>query len=82
MPLLTPDEVRDMMPKVGDELMRKPSFYYGFFGRHDLSIERPCVVVYVHPKHLWYSVQFKQSGIIESYKLPEVKVGPMGRLLG
>lgn len=82
MSLLTPDEVRDTMPCVGDELMRKPTFYYGFYSRYDLNVERPCVVTYVHPKHLWYSVRFKKSGIIESYKLPDLNVGPMGRLLG
>lgn len=81
MPLLTPDDVRAMMPKVGDELMRKPSYYYGFYSRYDMNVERPCEVVYVHPKHLWYAVRFKNSGIIESYKLPDIKVGPLGRLL-
>lgn len=81
MALLTPDDVRAMMPKVGDELMRKPTCYHGFLGRHDMNTVRPCVVTYVHPEHLWYSVRFKESGIIESYKMPDVKVGPNGRLL-
>lgn len=82
MPLLTPDDVRASLPKVGDELMRRPSYYYGFYSRYDLNVERPCVVTYVHPEHLWYSVRFVQSGIVESYKLPDLNVGPMGRLLG
>lgn len=81
MPLLTPDDVRATMPKVGDELMLKPNFYYGFYGRHDLNVKRLCEVIYVHPEHLWYSVRFKKSGIIESYKLPELKIGPCGGLL-
>lgn len=81
MPLLTPDDVRATMPKVGDELMRKPSYYYGFYSRYDLNVDRLCEVIYVHPKHLWYTVRFKKSGIIESYKLPELKLGPGGRLL-
>lgn len=82
MPLLTPDDVRATLPKVGDELMLKPNFYYGFYSQRDVIMERPCEVVYVHPEHLWYSVRFKKSGIIESYKLPELKLGPGGRLLG
>ena len=81
MPLLTPDDVRAMLPKVGDRLMRKPTCYYGFYSRFRVDRELPCEVVYVHPEHLWYAVRFS-SGIIESYKLPELKVGPQGRLLG
>lgn len=81
MSLLTPDEVRDTMPCVGDELMRKPTFYYRFYSQRDAIVERPCVVTYVHPEHLWYSVRFTQSGIVESYKLPELRIGPGGRLL-
>ena len=82
MPLLTPDDVRATMPKVGDELMRKPAYYYGFFSQRDVVMEQPCVVIYVHPEHLWYTVRFKRSGIVESYKLPDLNVGPLGRLLG
>jgi hypothetical protein len=31
-----------------------------------------CVVVAVHPGHLWYTVQF-ENGIRESYKVPKSK---------
>lgn len=80
MPLLTPDDIRATLPRVGDELMRKPTYYYGFYSKKEPIVEQPCVVVYVHSEHLWYSVQFKKSGIINSYKLPDIKVGPLGGL--
>lgn len=73
--LLTPDEVRATLPRVGDEMMLKPTFYYGFYAQADPKICRPCVVTYVHTKNMWFSVRFKDSGIVESYKLPEVHTG-------
>lgn len=31
--------------------------------------ERPCRVIYVNPRHLWYMVQFA-NGLRECYKVP------------
>lgn len=80
MPLLTPDDVRAELPNVGDRLVKQPSYFYGFFSRHDVVRPRPCVVTYVHRRNRWYTVQF-ESGIKESYKLPEVRVDANGRLI-
>lgn len=81
MPLLTPDEVRAALPCVGERLVKKPTYYHGFLSRHDEARPKPCTVVYVHRRNMWYTVEF-DNGNRESYKLPEVKVGPDGRLMG
>lgn len=55
------------LPKVGDRLMR--AMTGANFGEKHTNPE-PCVVVYVNkPKH-YYIVQFVNSGIRESYKVP------------
>lgn len=82
MSLWTPDFVRACLPQVGDRMMKMPTYYYGFGARYAPTKAKPCVVVYVHPEHLWYTVQFEKSGVRESYKLPDVAVGPKGGLLG
>lgn len=80
MALFTPDDVRAQLPKVGDRLIRQPMYYHGFYSRHDDVKPKPCTVVYVHREHLWYTVQY-DSGIRESYKMPDVRVDANGRLL-
>lgn len=81
MPLLLPDDVRASLPCVGERLMRRPTYFQGFYSRNDVAVEKPCVVTYVHRRNLWYEVQF-ESGIKECYKLPEVRVDMNGRLIG
>lgn len=57
------------MPKVGDRIMR--TMTTTCFRSNDDKPE-PCVVIYVSkPKH-YYTVQFVDSGIKESYKVPHI----------
>lgn len=57
------------MPKVGDRIMRVMSSTA--WNTKDDKPE-PCVVIYVSkPKH-YYTVEFANSGIKESYKVPHV----------
>lgn len=63
----TKEELRAMLPKVGDRLMRRQMIGYP---RCELSGPRSCVVTYVNADHLWYEVQFR-NGFRECYKLPE-----------
>lgn len=63
----TKEELRALLPKVGDKLMRRQQIGYP---RCELSGPRSCVVTYVNEKHLWYEVQFR-NGFRECYKVPE-----------
>lgn len=66
---LTKDEVRAMLPQVGDELIRRPSWskHLGLCG----SPPKPCTVVYVNTERMWFMVQF-EAGYRQCYKVPEV----------
>lgn len=63
---LTKDEVRALLPKVGDELIKTPTVYNTTIG-----LERPrpqvCIVDYVNREHMWYRVRFVETGMCESY---------------
>ncbi len=67
--MMTKEEVRALLPKVGDRRMEVPTILgdktYG-------KKAKPCVVVYVNRAHMWYTVQF-ENGTRESYKLPRTK---------
>lgn len=76
MPLLTPREIRETMPQVGDKLIRRPTLGKSL-GFTEQAGPQECVVTYVHPQNLWYEVQFP-NGTRESYKLPDLKLGPNG----
>ena len=54
------------LPKIGDELMHMPTLSKIGISQ---DVPLPCVVVYVNEPHSYYTVQFKDSGIKESYKL-------------
>lgn len=55
------------LPKVGDRLMKNMS---GAQLKNNTKIEpEPCIVVYVHKNHGYYTVRFLDSGLLESYKL-------------
>lgn len=70
--MLTKEEVRAMLPKVGDRRMEVPTI----LGDKMYNKEpRPCVVTYVNRRHMWYEVKFK-DGTRESFKLPHIKEGP------
>jgi hypothetical protein len=69
---LSNEEVRAMLPKVGDVRWERPVVADG--GGHILAGKpRKCTVVYVHEEHRWYTVQF-ENGIKESYKMPREKL--------
>lgn len=53
------------LPKVGERLMRVITSTY--FGYKD-DKPKPCVVVFVNAAHRYYTVQFTESHIKESYK--------------
>ena len=74
MALLEKDQVRELLPKIGDRLMEHPTTLIGT----EAPPKRPCTVVAVHVAHLWYTVEF-DNGLRESYKLPKInypKGGP------
>jgi hypothetical protein len=61
-----------MLPKVGDVRMERPTIDETTTVKGSVFQNAPqrCVVVAVHPGHLWYTVQF-ENGIRESYKVPK-----------
>lgn len=56
-------------PKVGDVRKEIPTTS----GRVDLAAPEECVVVEVHPEHLYYRVRFTSTGFYECYKVPKTK---------
>lgn len=68
---MTKEEVRDLLPKVGERRKEVPTILQGEGYNREA---RPCVVVYVNRKNMWYTVQF-ENGIRESYKLPRTGGG-------
>lgn len=71
--LLTPEEARALLPRLGSKRMEIPTVDESQ-NTHQDSHKTPqkCVVVYVNPEHLWYTVQF-ENGTRESYKVPKTK---------
>lgn len=65
--MLTKDELRAQLPQVGDRRMEDPTAAED--GAKKPHPERPCRVIYVNPRHLWYMVQFA-NGLRECYKVP------------
>ena len=64
---MTVHDARKTLPKVGDirmETMTDP---------HHPQMPQECIVIEVHPDHLWYRVRFTGSGCIECYKLPQTE---------
>lgn len=57
------------LPKLGDKLMRVMSTTK-FLNCDDIPEE--CVVVYVNEPHHYYTVEFTNSKIRQSYKVPDV----------
>jgi hypothetical protein len=64
-------EIRGKLPRVGDKRMEKPTVD-ATPGHASPKKPQECVVVYVHPANLWYTVRFK-NGVRECYKLPAVE---------
>lgn len=55
------------LPKVGDRLMRVMTNTGSRIKNNGLE---PCIVIYVNKPKRYYAVQFVNSGITESYKVP------------
>jgi hypothetical protein len=67
--MFTKDELKAMLPKVGDKRTEKPTACRV----PGVPVKKqPCVVIEVNQEHLWYRVRFEWGGI-ECYKLPETK---------
>lgn len=72
--MLTMRTIRERLPKLGEKRLEIPTVD-DTPGVQMPKKPRKGVVVYVHPKNCWYTVQF-EDGIRESYKLPHLK--PVG----
>lgn len=59
--------ISSSLPKVGDRLMRIMSC--GQLNNNIKAKPEPCIVVYVHKNHEYYTLRFVESGLLESYKL-------------
>lgn len=57
------------LPKIGDRLMRTMS---STVFRENELISSPCIVVYVNSPKYYYTVEFIETGIRESYKIVDV----------
>lgn len=64
-------ELQALLPKVGDRRMEVPTID-DTTGVTNTKASQRCVVVAVHPGHLWYTVQF-ENGFRESYKVPKYR---------
>lgn len=67
MPLISKEELQAMLPQLGEQRMETPTLRK----MQGVSEARPqpCKVVYIHPDHLYYTVEFR-NGVRESYKVP------------
>lgn len=54
--LISVEDTRAMLPKVGDRLILAPTLHKGL--KNCAMLPRPCVVEYVNEEHLWYQVRF------------------------
>lgn len=70
--MITVKDARAMLPKVGDILVKTPTMHkcHGIGSAKRQS----CVVDFVHERHLWYRVRFK-NGFCEAFKVPEIYEG-------
>ena len=72
--LITLEEARAQLPKLGDVRMECPTIDETTPSRGTIQYTEPqrCVVVDVRPEHLWYTVEF-ENGFRESYKVPRLR---------
>lgn len=73
--LISVEDARAMLPKVGDRLVLAPTLHKGL--GNTLSLPKPCVVEYVNEEHLWYKVRF-DLGFTECFHVPETEMGVRG----
>lgn len=74
--MMTKDEVRSLLPRVGDKLIERPTLTDK---KYSAELQE-CTVVEVNTAHLWYRVRFK-DGTCECYKLPKLKPRSQGGIL-
>lgn len=70
--MFSKDELRAMLPKVGDIRTETPTVFATSGLTEALRKPQRCRVVLVNREHFWYTVQF-ENGFRETYKLPEIK---------
>ena len=77
---ITKEEAQTQLPQMGEMLMKSPTIDETTASIGSKSTTKPqrCVVVDVHPEHLWYTVMF-ESGFRESYKVPKLVDPYLGR---
>lgn len=75
--LITKEQARRQLPELGERRMETPTVDETH-GIQTAKKPRECVVVYINPVNLWYTVQFK-IGVRESYKVPHLKPAGGGR---
>jgi hypothetical protein len=63
------ETVKALLPKVGDVRQEVPTLT----NRQTTGDPEECVVIEVHPDHLYYRVRFTGSGFIECYKVPKTR---------
>ena len=78
--MMTRNEARQLLPKVGDVREEIPT--YSKAAGVPAPPPQKCVVVYVNTAHLWYRVRFIDTGLHECYKVPRCKLGPFGGTRG
>lgn len=69
---LSVEEARALLPCVGDvryENMTLDKLRFSYQNTEPLR----CVVIYVNPEHLYYTVQFR-NGFRESFKVPRTEL--------
>lgn len=64
----TKEELRAMLPKVGDHRMEKMTAATN--AQISALPPQPCTVVEVNEHAHWYRVQFDKTGICQRFKLP------------
>lgn len=62
--------LEQMLPKVGDYLMREPGALNSDLRKK--IIRKRCVVVEVNTQALWYRVRWLDSNYCECFKVPEI----------
>lgn len=79
--MMTVNDARSLLPKVGDVRMEVPTIYKSSSNVEAEALPpEECTVVEVNAAHLWYRVRF-ENGWHECYKVPRLKYGKQGRLL-
>ena len=68
-PSMSQEEARALLPRVGDILYREPTIL-GYMSDSERA-RRKCRVTYVNYAHLWYEVEFLQSGFRQGFKAVE-----------